>query len=92
MADEFIKGLGTLAVGGIVWFTVAAWFRTPGFEGRQLTGPTPDDVGMYGDALLVIGDAALYFALIGALTFWVLIPAAREGRHAYERYRNENAD
>ncbi len=91
MADEFIKGLAILTVSGTVWFTVAAWYRTDGFGGTQLIAPRPDeDLGTYGEALLVIGDIALYFALIGAITFWVLVPAFREGRRAWdERQRAE---
>lgn len=91
MADEFIKGLGILTGAGLIWFTVSAWFNTEGFEGTQLIAANPDDVGLYAEILIAIKDVAFWFAILGALTFWVVIPAVREGRRAYEQ-RQQNAE
>ena len=91
MADEFMKGFGILMGSGLLWCTIASWFNTPGFEDTQLIAPNPDDVGLYADVLIVVKDIAFWFAILGALTFWVLIPAAREGRRAYED-RQKNAE
>lgn len=91
MADEFIKGLGVFTSAGLIWFTVSAWFNTPSFEETQLIAPSPDDVGLYSDVLIGLRDVAFWFAILGALTFWVAIPAAREGRRVYED-RRRNAD
>jgi hypothetical protein len=84
MADEFMKGLGILTGAGMIWFVVASWFNTPGFEDTQLIAPNPDDVGLYADVLITVKDISFWFAILGALTFWVVIPAVREGRRAYE--------
>lgn len=87
MSDEFIKGLGLLTGAGLIWISISAWFNTEGVEGTQLIAPNPDDVGLYADVLISIKDIALWAAILGALTFWFVIPAAREGRRAYERRR-----
>lgn len=89
MADEFIKGLGILTGSGLIWFIVSAWFNTESFEGTQMIAPNPDDVGLYADLLITIKDIAFWFAILGALTFWVLIPAVREGRRVYEDRRHD---
>lgn len=91
MSDEFIKGFGVLTVAGLFWFIVSAWFNTESFGGTQLIAPNPDDVGLYAEVLIAIKDVAFWFAILGALTFWIVIPAAREGRRAYEE-RRQNAE
>lgn len=90
MADEFIKGLGILTGAGIVWFTISAWFNTPSFEGQQLFGPNPDpaDLSVYGEFLIFFKDIMFWFAIIGAVTFWILIPAARIARRRVEDRRS----
>lgn len=80
MADEFIKGLGILTGAGLGWMVLAGWYNTPEFEGAQLTGAPPADPGQYGDLALLLKDGLFWFAVLGALTFWVVIPAAREMR------------
>lgn len=90
MADEFIKGLGILTAAGLGWMTVSAWFNTPSFDGPQLIGPSPESLDMYGQAAVAMRDVLFWFAVLGALTFWVVIPALREGRRAYERRRSES--
>ncbi|MFC7077398.1 DUF7314 family protein [Haloarcula halophila] len=81
MADEFIKGFAILMTGGLGWMTVAGWYRTPSFEGAQLTGEvTLENPTVFDQAALMLGDVFFWFAILGALTFWVLIPAFDELR------------
>jgi hypothetical protein len=81
MADEFIKGLGALLVGGLGWMSFAGWYRTPSFEGAQLTGEVSlENPTVYDQMGLFLMDAFFWFAIIGALTFWVVIPLFDELR------------
>jgi len=81
MADEFIKGLTALLVGGLGWMSLAGWYRTPSFEGAQLIGPVPtENLTIYDQLGLFLMDAFFWFAVIGALTFWVVVPAVDELR------------
>lgn len=84
MADEFAKGLGILTSAGLAWMVLAGWFNTPGFEDAQLIGPNPETLDVYGEAAIVLKDGLFWFAVLGALTFWVLIPALRQGRQALQ--------
>jgi hypothetical protein len=92
MADEFIKGLGIFTGAGLGWLTLAGWYRTPGFEStRQLispASPSPANADLFN--LLAIGlmDALFWFAILGALAFWVVLPAVREAGDAIESRRN----
>ncbi|GAB6863099.1 hypothetical protein ACFR97_05240 [Haloplanus litoreus] len=92
MADEFIKGLGIFTGAGLGWVVLAGWYRTPSFEStRQLVSPVspnPANADLFN--LLAIGlmDTLLWFALLGPLAFWVLLPAARQTRKAIEDRRN----
>lgn len=84
MADEFIKGLGALMVGGLGWMTIAGWYRTPSFEGEQLTGAIPTEgLTVYDQVALLLMDVFFWFAIFGALTFWVLLPLFEEVRAAW---------
>lgn len=82
MADEFIKGLAILIGAGLGWMVIAGWYRTPSFEGAQLVGPrpAPESLSLLDQLALLTGDALGVFAVAGALTFWVVIPAYRELR------------
>lgn len=83
MADEFAKGLGILTGAGLAWITLAGWYRTPSFEGAQLVGPRPTEgLTIYDQIGLYLMDAMFWFAVLGALTFWVVIPAIEEARAA----------
>jgi hypothetical protein len=84
MADEFMKGLAILVGAGLAWMVLAGWYNTPSFEGAQLFGPTPADLGVYGDLAVILRDALLWFAILGAFTFWILIPLAREGYRLFD--------
>lgn len=78
MADEFIKGLAIFSGAGLVWLILAGWFRTPSFVDEQLFGPDPEDPDLLVDLALTLADVMFWFAIIGALTFWVVIPLGRE--------------
>lgn len=82
MADEFIKGFGALVVGGLGWMTIAGWYKTPSFEGAQLIGEAPpaEELTLFDTIALLLGDAFFWFAIFGALTFWVVIPLIGEVR------------
>jgi len=78
MADEFAKGFGILMTAGLGWMIVAGWYKTPGFEDTQLLGEPPSDPDIYAQIALTIGDALFWFAILGAVTFWVVLPAFDE--------------
>jgi len=86
MADEFIKGLGIFTAGGLGWMVLAGWYRTPSFESQeQLVSPvTLDSATMFDTLGVVLMDAFFWFTIIGALTFWVVVPVIRQAREALE--------
>lgn len=84
MADEFMKGFGILVTAGLGWITLSGWYRTPSFEGLQLiTPPEISDPTVYDQIALVAMDVLFWFAVIGFLTFVVVIPGIREARRAW---------
>lgn len=86
MADEFAKGLAILMTAGLGWMTLAGWYRTPSFEGAQLSGPVQlENPTIYDQIGVFLMDSLLWFALLGALTFWVLIPALEELRSEWAK-------
>lgn len=80
MADEFMKGLGTLTGAGLVWLVLAGWYNTPSFDGPQLNAPAPESLATLDQFALILKDAMAVVALGGALLFWVVIPAVGEVR------------
>lgn len=84
MADEFMKGFAIFVTAGLGWLTLAGWYNTPGFEDTQLIAPDPAAATFYDTVGLLLKDVLFWFAIIGALTFWVLLPAFREARAAFE--------
>ena len=82
MADEFAKGFGILTTAGLGWMVLAGWFTTASFEEGQLIAPPPENPDMYGQMALLLKDALFWFAIIGALTFWIVIPAIDQAREA----------
>ncbi len=80
MADEFAKGFGILVTAGLGWMTLAGWYCTPSFEGAQLTGACVSSGTVFDQLALLLKDALFWFAILGFLTFVVLIPAVREAR------------
>lgn len=84
MADEFAKGFGILMTAGMGWLTLAGWYNTPSFEGAQLTGADPTEgLTVYDSLAIVLKDGLFWFAVLGFLTFIVLIPMVRTARAAY---------
>ncbi|MFA1610502.1 DUF7314 family protein [Halobellus rubicundus] len=87
MADEFVKGLGIFTSAGLAWMVLAGWYRTPSFESsQQLVAPLSlgDSATMFDTLGVLLMDVFFWFAIIGALTFWVGIPAVRQAREAIE--------
>ena len=84
MADEFAKGLGILTGAGLVWMAISSWLTTEAFDGTQLVAPPPEDLGTYGELALLVREVAFWFAILGAITFWVIIPAGRQLRSTLE--------
>lgn len=83
MADEFMKGVALFALGGLGWITFAGWYRTPSYYiVAQLVGEPSGVESAYDEIGLLAGDAFFWLMILGALTFWVLIPASRELRDA----------
>ncbi|WP_144901739.1 DUF7314 family protein [Halobellus captivus] len=83
MADEFIKGLGIFTAAGLGWMILAGWYRTPSFESQeQLVSPVSlgDSATMFDTLGVMLMDAFFWFTIIGALTFWVVIPVIRQAR------------
>lgn len=88
MADEFIKGLGIFTGGGLAWVVFAGWYRTASFEStRQLIAPPPEPNTVFDTIGIFMADMLFWFTLVGALTFWVLVPALRA---ASESFRGES--
>lgn len=83
MADEFIKGFGIASVAGLAWLTLAGWYRTSSFESsRQLIEAPPEPANVFDAAGIFLVDLFFWLTIIGALTFWVLIPAGRQASSA----------
>lgn len=84
MSDEFIKGLAALTSGLFGWMVFSGWYATESFESKkQLIAEVPSDPAIYGNIAITLREALFWFAIFGALTFWVLIPAARQARAAW---------
>ncbi|WP_313691091.1 DUF7314 family protein [Halorarum halobium] len=85
MADEFIKGLGLFTGAGLAWMVLASWYRTESFESsNQLIAPPPEPSTTFGAVGIFLNDVFFWTAILGGLTFWVLVPAARELGAAYQ--------
>jgi len=81
MADEFIKGLGLFCGAGLAWMVLAGWYRTPSFESsRQLIAAPPEPNTVFDAIGIFLNDVFFWTAIVGALTFWVLIPAINQFR------------
>jgi len=83
MADEFAKGFGILVTAGLAWMTLAGWYKTPSFEGQQLSAAAPEAATVYDQIALTLEPVLFWFAILGALTFWILIPAFERARDSY---------
>ncbi|SNR62485.1 DUF7314 family protein [Halorubrum vacuolatum] len=81
MADEFMKGLALFCLGGFGWLTFAGWYRTPSFyDISQLFADPRAAESVYDEIGILAGDVFFWLMIIGAVTFWVLVPATREIR------------
>ena len=89
MADEFIKGLGIFTASGLAWMVSAAWYRTGSFEStQQLVEPiTVSGPNLFNAIGIQLMEVFFWFALLGPLAFWVLIPAARRAKAAMDDRR-----
>ncbi|WP_253738073.1 DUF7314 family protein [Halohasta salina] len=91
MADEFIKGFGILTGAGLVWMVLAGWYQTPSFfMTNQLIAPPPEPGNVFDAISIFLIDIFLWTAILGALTFWLLIPAGREAAAALEERRESS--
>lgn len=80
MADEFAKGVGIFTGGGLLWMVLAGWYRTPSFEDAQLIAPLtvdPATADVLNAIAIYLLEIVFWFTILGTLTFWVVIPAAR---------------
>jgi hypothetical protein len=90
MADEFIKGLGIFTGAGLAWMVLAGWYRTSSFEStKQLVAPVEAGDSLFDALGVMLMDVFFWFAIVGALTFWVLIPAGRQAMQAIENRRTQ---
>lgn len=78
MADEFIKGFAILTSSMLGWMVLAGWYNTPHFGKAQFAAPAPEDLQMLDQLALTFKSGLVWFAILGALVFWVVIPLARE--------------
>lgn len=79
MADEFAKGFSVLTVAWLGWMILSAWYNTGSFEStEQLIEAGPSNPDFYGQIALVAREALFWFAIVGAVTFWVIIPAIKQ--------------
>jgi len=91
MADEFIKGFGILTGAGLAWMVLAGWYQTPSFfMTNQLIAPPPEPGNVFDAISIFLIDIFLWTAILGALTFWILIPAGRELTAALEERRESS--
>lgn len=77
MADEFVKGFGVLSGAGLVWVVLAGWYRTPSFEGAQLTGDIPSSLTVFDQLAVSLMGVMLWATVFGMVAFWVGLPLAR---------------
>lgn len=82
MADEFVKGFAILTSSMLGWMVLAGWYNTPSFSHGQFGMPPPEDLQMLDQLALTVKFGLLWFAILGALTFWVIIPLVNELRAA----------
>jgi TM2 domain-containing membrane protein YozV len=80
MADEFMKGFALLIVCGLLWMVLAGWYNTAGFEARQLLAPTTGAGTVYDQIGYVLRDGLFWAAVLGPVTFWLVIPGIRAAR------------
>lgn len=89
MSDEFAKGLAALTGGLLGWMIFSGWYATESFSSKkQLIAEVPSELSIYGTIAVTLREALFWFAIFGALTFWILIPAAREAYAAWDEWQS----
>ena len=84
MADEFAKGFGIFVTAGLGWMTLAGWYKTPSFESGQLiSSPVLENPTVYDSIALFLMDGLFWFAILGPLAFWLVVPMIARGREAW---------
>jgi|AntDeeMetagen134_2_1112570.scaffolds.fasta_scaffold06960_3 hypothetical protein len=84
MSDEFAKGLAMLTGGLLGWMVLSGWYTTESFESpTQLIAEPPESLELFGTLALTLREAMFWFAIVGAIVFWVLIPASQRARTAW---------
>jgi hypothetical protein len=84
MADEFMKGFGIFSGASLAWMVLAGWYRTGSFSStRQLIEAPPEPSNVFDTIGIFLNDVFFWMAIIGPLTFWILIPAIREARSSF---------
>jgi len=83
MADEFMKGLGIFTGASLAWMVLAGWYRTTSFESsRQLIAAPPEATNVFDQVGIFLNDVFFWMAILGPLTFWVLVPALRRAQES----------
>ena len=84
MADEFMKGLGIFTGASLAWMVLAGWYRTTSFESsRQLIAAPAEPANVFDEVGIFLNDVFFWMAILGPLTFWVLVPALRRAQEAF---------
>ncbi|MEZ3144409.1 hypothetical protein [Halobaculum sp. MBLA0143] len=84
MADEFMKGLGIFTGASLAWMVLAGWYRTTSFESsRQLIAAPSEPANVFDAVGIFLNDVFFWMAIVGPLTFWVLVPALRRAQEAF---------
>jgi hypothetical protein len=50
--------------------------------------PNPAEADLFNALAIGLMDVLLWFAILGPLAFWLVLPAVREAREALENRRN----
>jgi len=82
MSDEFVKGLGVLMAGGLIWMVLSGWYATPSFNGAQLIGAVPEDPTGYTGLGLLVREGVFWFTVLGTMAFWIGVPAVERARES----------
>lgn len=81
MADEFMKGFAIFIVCGLAWMVLSGWYNTAGFESTQLLAATTGEGTLYDQIAYVLREGFFWAAVLGPVTFWLIIPSISEFRN-----------
>lgn len=83
MADEFMKGFALFSIGGLGWLIFGGWYRTPEYYTFvQLVVDAPAPETIYDTIGILASTVFFWLMIVGALTFWVVIPLTRQLRES----------